>query len=270
MFSSNDVPESLKCPACQTLLCVPQKMTPCGCVVCLDCTDSVVEKNMESMQCCFCKKMLHETPDYVNDDETQLRLQSHLQPGSGSSSPQSSSGVSSDESQEKTDVSRESATEEEMVRAPKRKAVSKEISPIVESTEATPKRDSKEVAPAPECSLKIEVLATANSSRLTPSPSEFAQAQPQAHQQPRAHQQQPQVQARPQVQPRGLPDFDPLAAFNDFLASKDKRDKVAKRWVEESRRYRDELRAQRRRNHHYNNDERDREYRSRSKPYYRR
>lgn len=246
MFSSGVVPDSLKCPACEKLLCVPQKMTPCGCVVCLDCSDSVVESQMENMECPLCKKLLHETPDYVNDDETQQRLHRHSHCGSG---PESSSGVSSDDSQEKssteTDVRRYLSTEsnigeevEKEVRAPKRKVVV-----------------SKPVAPPPECRQQIEVLAPANSPCLSPPPP------------PRSESPLPPARtAAPASQPLALPDldFDPLAAFNAFLASEDKRDKEVKRWLEVSRRRREEIRFQRRR---YYDEERHVDYR-RSKPYY--
>ena len=250
MFSSGVVPDSLKCPACEKLLCVPQKMTPCGCVVCLDCSDSVAESQLENMQCSLCKKLLHETPDYVNDEETQQRLQSHLH--CGRSGAQSSSGVSSDDSEEKTetDVTRSSSTEEsgtvgdtvdEMVRAPKRKAVMSA---------------SKEVAPPPtEFRQQIEVVGSANSPRLSPMSESLApgRTEPPAHFQPLPH-------------PEALPDFDPLAAFNDFLASKDKRDKEVKDWLQVSRQRRDEFRYQRR---HYYDEVRHPDHR-RSNPYYRR
>ena len=247
MFSSGVVPDSLKCPACEKLLCAPQKMTPCGCVVCLDCSDSVVEAQMENMQCCFCKKLLHETPDYVNDDETQQRLQSHLHCGSSpQTQSQSSSGVSSDDAQEKTEsdvTSTDSAitenVEDELVRAPKRKAV------------------SKEVAPPPECRQRIEVLAVADSRRLSTPPRSESLLPARTE---------PATPLLAHAQPRAPLDFDPLAAFNAFLASKDKRDKEVKSWLQESRRRRDELRFQRR---HYHHGERDLDY-SRSKPYYRR
>ena len=239
MFCSTEVPDSLKCPACEKMLCVPQKMTPCGCVVCFDCSESVRETQMENMKCHFCKKLLHETPDYVYDEEAQTRMLGQL--NSGSSSPSRDSGVSSDDSQERSSTTESTVAEvvtQETVRAPKRKAET-----VV----------SKEVAPPSECGQRIEVVSAAKWPRISLSPP------------PRSDVRVASL-AQPQPRPVQAPDFDPLAAFNDFLASKDKRDKYVKGWLQESNRRRDELRSQR---HHYYKEDRSQQY-YRPQPYYRR
>ena len=268
MFSSTEIPDSLKCPACKLLMSAPQKMTPCGCIVCLDCTDSVILAQTEAKECPFCKKEISEDdkPDYINDEDAQARLQSHLSPGSPAtsvdsaedtsssgnstedpSSADNSSGdnssamvTSSDDSQAETSSSAESsvaalAEDAELdneVRAPKRKAA----------------KYSEQLLPPPDTCQRIEVLGTAK-----PEPQVISRHH--HHQEPH-HQEQRQ-------QSLG---FDPLAAFNEFLKNKDKRDKYAKGFVEASNRRREAYRHERRRHFDYEGHSRD-YYR---KPYYRR